>query len=72
MEGVGPINARPYHYPYFQKEDIEILVKEMLNRPYSSLVLLVREADGNWRMCVDYKVLNQITIKYNYPILHID
>jgi hypothetical protein len=44
-----------YHYPYYQKEEIERLVGEMLNSwvirpsqsPYSSPVLLVRKVDGS-------------------------
>jgi hypothetical protein len=61
QEGAKPTCVRPYHYPYYQKEEIEKLVKEMLSSgvirpsqsPYSSHMLLVRKADGNWRMCVD-------------------
>ncbi len=28
--------------------------------------------DGKLRICIDYRALNKITIKNNYPLLHID
>jgi hypothetical protein len=80
LEGVQPTSARPYQYPYYQKEEIENQVRDMLKSgvvrpsqsPYSSPVLLVRKADGSWRMCVDYRALNKGTMKDKYPIPNID
>jgi hypothetical protein len=53
--GSRTICVRPYRYPYFQKEEIERIVKEFLESgvikpsqsPFSSHVLLVRKPDGS-------------------------
>lgn len=66
--GAPPVNVKPYRYPYFQKQEIEMLVTDMLQTgvikksqsAFSSPVLLVKKKDGTWHFCVDYRAVNSI------------
>jgi len=63
-------------------ENVEIKkqVQELLEKgfirpgtsPCGSPIVLVRQKDGSWRMCTDYRALNKITIKNRYPLPRID
>jgi hypothetical protein len=40
--------------------------------PWGALVIFVDKKDGTRRMCVDYRLLNEVTIKNKYPLSRID
>ncbi|GJR24481.1 putative reverse transcriptase domain-containing protein [Tanacetum coccineum] len=40
--------------------------------PWGALVLFVKKKDGSFRMCIDYRELNKLTIKNRYPLPRID
>jgi hypothetical protein len=80
VPGILPPNIRLYRHPFFQKNEIEKIVQELLNvgiihpsmRPYSSPMVMVLKKEGSWRMCPDFLALNKLTIKDKFPIPVID
>jgi hypothetical protein len=56
------------------------LVKELLEKgfirpsssPWGARVIFVSKKDGTQRLCVDYRALNEVTIKNKYPLPRID
>jgi hypothetical protein len=80
VPGAQPVNVRPYRYAPVQKTEIERQLAEMLKNgiikpstsPYASPILLVKNKDGSWRFCVDYRHLNAVTVKNKHPLPVVD
>ncbi len=57
-------------------EELRKQLKELLDAgllqpaksPYGAPLLFQKKQDGSLRMCVDYRALNKVTIRNNYPI----
>jgi hypothetical protein len=73
-------NIGMYRLSVLENAEIKKLVQEMVEQgvirpsasPCGSPIILVPKKDGTWRMCVDFRALNKITIKNRYPLPHID
>jgi hypothetical protein len=78
--GAQPINQRPYRTPQQLLPELEAQVQELLDKgwirpsssPWGSPVLFVPKKDGSWRMCIDYRALNKVTVKNSWPLPRIE
>ncbi|XP_018406547.1 PREDICTED: uncharacterized protein LOC108782710, partial [Cyphomyrmex costatus] len=75
-----PISLRPRRLSFADKEKLKQILDKLLqekiirssNSPYAFPIVLVRKKDGESRLCVDYRELNKITVKDNFPTPLID
>lgn len=76
---------KPFHYSprklsYAEKKAVKNIIDDLLKEktiqpsdsPYASQIVLVRRKNGQYRMCVDYRTLNKVTVRDNYPLPLID
>jgi hypothetical protein len=75
-----PISKRPYRIGVDELEELKKQIKELQEKgfihPSSSSwgapIIFVDKKDGTRRMCVDYRSLNEVTIKNKYPLPRMD
>lgn len=73
IPGAVPMNSKPYRYSPFHNDEIERKVTALLEAglivpsvsSFASPVLLVKKY-GTWHFCVDYRKLNDLTIKNRF------
>ncbi|GKE73591.1 hypothetical protein Tco_1535632 [Tanacetum coccineum] len=78
--GAAPVARAPYRLaPSKMKElseQLQVLSDKGFIRPSSSPwgapILFVKKKDGSFRMCIDYRELNKLTVKNRYPLPRID
>jgi hypothetical protein len=80
IPGTAPIAQRPYRMNPQELEELKKQLADMLSKglihpnasPWGSTVLFVDKRDGTIRLCVDYRRLNEVTIKNKYPLPKIE
>jgi hypothetical protein len=80
VPGTAPIFKRPYRMAANQLAELKEQLQELLDKgyirpsasPWGTPVISVPKKDGKQRICVDYRSLNEVTIKNKYLLLSID
>ena len=80
IPGTEPISIPPYRMAPAELRELKAQLEELLSKgfirpsisPWGDPVLFVKKKDGSLRLCIDYRQLNRVTIRNQYPLPRID
>ena len=78
--GTALVSRAPYRLAPAEMAELKRQLEELLGKgfirlstsPWGAPVLFVKKKDGSFRLCVDYRGLNKVTIKNKYTLPRID
>ena len=78
--GIEPISIASYRIAPTELKELKVQMKELLSKgfvktstsPWGAPVLFVKKKDGSLHLCIDYRQLNKVTIRNQYPLPRID
>jgi hypothetical protein len=78
--GTAPIYKTPYRMITPELVELKEHIKELLEKgficpsssPWGGPMIFVPKKDGTHKLCVDYRALNEVTVKNKYPLPRID
>nr|GEW86937.1 reverse transcriptase domain-containing protein [Tanacetum cinerariifolium] len=79
VSGAALVVGAPYRLASSEMKGLSDQLKELSEKgfthpsssPWGALVLFVKMKDGSFCMCIDYRELNNLTVKNRYPLLRI-
>nr|GEV79462.1 putative reverse transcriptase domain-containing protein [Tanacetum cinerariifolium] len=80
IPGAAPVARAPYRFVPSEMKELSKQLQELFDKgfirpsssPWGAPVLFVKKKDGSFRMCIDYRELNKLTVKNRYPLPRID